>query len=315
MTGNVRKNSCQNNCVKFHNICNGGFCSAIVGDMETGRARVYDTPPSGAIVDDTPGTGDALLLLTPQESIFVAHYAESRNHYAAYRTAYPIDQGASNSTVYRRACEVLRRAHVIAAIGVLRDQMNAQTLVRATDLMRDLVDIVDANPNELIKLEKFNCRHCHGVDHAYQWTDPAELARAMDAYMIASAKPSKKGAPQPRMPDPSGGFGFAMRGDPAPECPHCLGEGFTRVTPMDTTKLSPQARKLFKGVRQKADGSIEILMHDQMQARDMLIKMLGAYKDPKQVAPPTPGGQGALEMPKDATPEDAQRTYLALIKS
>ncbi len=273
--------------------------------------------PLHTIVDAVAdGTATAELLLTPQESIFATHYAESRNHYAALRAAYPdMCNGKSNPTIFRAACNILKRPHVLAAIEEVRAQMNAQTLVRATDIMRDLVDIVDANPNELIKLEKFNCRHCHGIDYAWQWRDATELARAMDAYMIAQSKKPKKGALPPKMPDPSGGFGFDMRADPAPECPHCMGEGFTRVTPMDTTKLSPQARKLFKGVKQKADGSIEILMHDQMQARDMLIKMLGAYKDPKQVAPQTPGGSGALEMPENVTPEAAQQKYLALIKS
>ena len=137
----------------------------------------------------------------------------------------------------------------------------------------------------------------------------------MDAYMKDQASKPKKGKAPLVMPDPSGGFGFDMRADPAPECPHCLGDGWTRVTPMDTTKLSPQARKLFKGVKQKGDGSIEILMHDQMEARDMLIKMLGAYKDPKQVAPPPPPNSDALEMPENITPEMAQQKYLALVKT
>lgn len=262
------------------------------------------------------GAATAETLLTANEQIFAVHYAESRNHYAAYRTAFPDKcEGKTNPALYRAACDMLRRPNVLAAIEDIRAQMNAQTLVRATDLMRDLVDIVDANPNELIKLEKFNCRNCHGIDYHYQWRDPSELARAMDAYMKEQAAPKKKGKIPLRMPDPSGGFGFEMRADPALDCPNCLGDGFTRVTPMDTTKLSPQARKLYKGVKQKGDGSIEILMHDQMAARDMLIKMLGAYKDPKQVAPPTSGGTDALELPENITPEDAQRKYLSLVKT
>lgn len=262
------------------------------------------------MVDD-PGA-DPQFLLTAQESIFVGHFVESRNHFAAYRTAFPDRSGESNSTMYRRACEVLRRPHVIAAVQLLRDQMNADTLVRATDMLRDLVDIANANPNDLIKLEKYNCRHCHGVDHAYQWRDAVELARAMDRYMAAQGKPAKKGEAALRMPDASGGFGFKVKGEPVDECPACLGEGHTRITPMDTTKLSPQARKLFKGVKQKGDGSIEILMHDQMAARDMIIKMLGAYKDPKQATPLQPHEITAI--PADATAEQAQLEYLKLVK-
>lgn len=289
--------------------------------MNAGRPLLHPRPESGRIVADELG-GDPTVLLTPQESVFVQIYSESRNHFAAYRAAYPTD-AASNSTAYRRACEVLRRPHVIAAVGVMRDQMNADTLVRATDMLRDLVDIANANPNELIKLERHNCRHCHGTDHGWQWRDAKELARALDHHLhIVAVWEAASGAERKKlklvkpgaMSSAVGGFGFEPRRDPSPECPHCMGEGFVRVAPCDTTKLSPQALKLLKGVKQKADGSIEILMHDQMQARDMIIKMLGAYKDPKQAAPPTPGG--SLEpIDKDATPEDAQRAYLTLIKN
>jgi phage terminase small subunit len=142
----------------------------------------------------------------------------------------------------------------------------------------------------------------------------------MDAYMLdiatydkaVAAKLRKKPA-KPTMPNASGGVGFEVRRDPHPDCPNCIGEGHTRVTAQDTTKLSPQARKLFKGVKAKPDGTIEILMHDQMQARDMIIKMLGAYKDPKQATPVIPGE--ARDIPEDATPEQAQAAYLTLVKS
>jgi phage terminase small subunit len=284
---------------------------------QNGPSRTFATPEAGSIVDT--GEGDPSLMLTPQESIFAQHYVESRNFFAAYRSAYPTD-GASNSTSYRRAREVLQRPHVMAAVQLLRDQANAETLIRATDLMRDLVDIVSANPNDIVSIERNNCRHCHGANHGAQWIDAGELARAMDAFIkqqkLWDSTPVKKRGKmqQPKAPDASGGFGFVMKRDPAPDCPYCMGEGHAREVLRDTTRLSPQARKLYKGVRMTAAGPV-IEMHDQMQARDMLIKMLGAYKDPKQVAPPSAGGTGALEMPENVTPEDAQRKYLSLIKS
>lgn len=272
--------------------------------------RVHPVPPAGHLVD--AGLGDPTMLLTPQEQIFASHYAESRNHYAAFRTAFP-DSEASNSTVYRRACEVLRRPHMVAAVQIIRDQMNADTLVRATDMLRDLVDIANANPNDLVSVEKNNCRLCHGVDHKYQWRDATELARAMDAYMQDQAAPKKKGKPPLRMPDPSGGFGFNLHDDPVRDCPGCEGEGIERRIVHDTTKLSPQARKLLKSVEQNADGSVRIVMHDQMKARDMIIMMLGAYKDPKQATPGDKSGE-VIAIPKDATQEDAARAYLTLVK-
>jgi hypothetical protein len=49
------------------------------------------------------------------------------------------------------------------------------------------------------------------------------------------------------------------------------------VTPTD--ELSPSARKLLKGIRQKASGEIEIRLHDQLEAADMLSRLQGAYID------------------------------------
>jgi hypothetical protein len=45
----------------------------------------------------------------------------------------------------------------------------------------------------------------------------------------------------------------------------------------DLSKLSGPAGRLLKGVRQKADGSIEVMLHDQLAAADMLNKMQAAY--------------------------------------
>jgi phage terminase small subunit len=257
--------------------------------------------------------------LTAREAVFVHWYVETRNVMQAYRQSFDVGANTKTSSVYTQASEVLRRPHIRRAIAEAQDKAAQETIVRAAQMLQDLVDIADADPNELIKVETFNCRHCRGVDFKWQWADAMELARAVDEYMVKFAEfeayKGKKPPPRPRKPaDASGGFGFVLKGEPSPACPHCYGDGIRRETVGDTTRLSPRARKLYKGAKVKADGSIEILMHDQIQARDMVIKMLGAYKDGRGIQGQGTGGD-AQPIAEGATADEAQRAYLKLVQS
>ncbi len=257
--------------------------------------------------------------LTAREQVFVHWYAETRNLIQSYKQSYNVSPTANQSTMYREAGEVLKRQHVRRAIAEAQDRAAQETIIRAAQMLQDLVDIADADPNELIKVETFNCRHCQGVEFKWQWADAMELARAVDDYMRKCAEfeeyKGKKPPPRPRKPaDASGGFGFKLKGEPNPVCPHCYGDGIRRETVGDTTRLSPRARKLYKGAKVKADGSIEILMHDQIQARDMVIKMLGAYKDGRGIQGQGTGGD-AQPIAEGATADEAQRAYLKLVQS
>ncbi len=66
---------------------------------------------------------------------------------------------------------------------------------------------------------------------------------------------------------------------PNPSCRKCRGEGTQRVVLTPSDELSPAGRALLKSIRQKADGSIEVKLHDQLAAIDLLNKMQGAYVD------------------------------------
>lgn len=248
--------------------------------------------------------------LTAREAIFVQWYVDTRNVMQAYRQAYDVATDARPASVYVAGMNVLKSKKVMLAVREAQDRAAAETIVKAADMLQDLYDIATADPNELTKGQLFACRHCHGVDFQEQWRDPQELARAMDAYLRQPQK-LPKGVKRLPMPTALGGFGYDHNAEPNPICPRCYGDGRFHARPPDTTKLTPKARKLYKGLEVKADGTIKVLMHDQMQARDMIIKMLGAYKDGKagQVAPGT-----AAPIPSDATPEEAQRAYLKLVQ-
>jgi hypothetical protein len=87
---------------------------------------------------------------------------------------------------------------------------------------------------------------------------------------------------------------------PQQDCPSCRGHGGSRVIVTPTDQLSPAARRLLKGVRQKANGEIEVRLHCQLTAADMLNKMQGVYVD-RSVSI---NANVNVPPPKDWTPED-----------
>lgn len=66
--------------------------------------------------------------------------------------------------------------------------------------------------------------------------------------------------------------------EPNDQCQACFGFGERRVYLADTTKVSPGARRLFKGVELNPDGSVKkLLLHDQMAARIELHRIKGLH--------------------------------------
>lgn len=230
---------------------------------------------------------------------FAGHFVETRNPERAYRYAFVIDEKQTSSWIAHEARRLLNKRDVALRVQELRDEAAAATLMSAKELIQDWADIANADPNEIVSVVSENCRHCHGEGHAYQWVDEAEYALS-----VAEALKRKGGVP----PTCDGGYGYNRARLPAADCPVCFGEGYQRVKLHDTSRLSGRARKLYKGAKQKADGSIEVLMHDQQQARESLAKIFGAFKDGIDVTPvrDTPA------IDRKATPELATQTYLTL---
>lgn len=222
--------------------------------------------------------------LTAQEQIFCQYYAETRSIAGAMRTAFPSTVGKqTHRQLWGNGSMIMARPEISARIMEINDRLAAASVVRAVEILRDLADISQTDRNEIIKHTRHNCRHCHGADYKYQWKDAAEFAREFDAYCRQQAEPkdtkrAKNWCPIAR-PDASGGFGYNVNADPAPGCPMCYGEGFVKVTIADTTKLSPAALKCIKSISQDKDGVVTLELYDKLKADDMILKMLGAYKN------------------------------------
>jgi phage terminase small subunit len=211
----------------------------------------------------------------------------------AYRQAF--DSKASPEALAVGASRLLADPDIVKAIEDLRNLYAQTAHVNDAWVLREWLDVATADPSELTRVIRYACRHCHGFDHEYQWRTEDEFAKA-----LCEAVERGKQAPEMR-----GGVGYSKRLKPHPECPQCDGLGDWEVFVADTLDVSPQARKLFAGVKQTKNG-IEVMMRSQDVARDNIAKSLGMLVQKMQVA----GVVGAMPAADMAELTDAQRTAL-----
>jgi phage terminase small subunit len=212
--------------------------------------------------------------LRPKPEHFAQHFAANGNATAAYRAAFECS-GMLPATVRQRAYELAHDPIVAARVRELLAVAAEGTTISARARMVRLQDIAEADPSELVRVIAEPCRYCHGAAHRYQWRDA-------DEYALACARELDEAVEQRRAPkllSDAGGYGYTHAAEPHAACPECRGDGVTRVSVTPTDQLSPAARRLLKGVRQKASGEITVLLHDQLAASDQLNKMQGVYVD------------------------------------
>lgn len=135
-----------------------------------------------------------------------------------------------------------------------------------------------ADPNDLVRYRWVNCRHCHGIEHAYQWKNQAEWMERVREVTHQNAQRIAKGGLSLELPSYDGGDGFRFNAEPHPNCPECLGEGHREVWMADTAKVKGPARLLYKGMRMTKHGP-EMLLHDPQTAMHNLAKALGLQKE------------------------------------
>lgn len=236
--------------------------------------------------------------LTPKQRKFVEEYlSNGENATQAYRAAYTCENWRPE-TVAREGWNSLQNPKITAIINEARKVDTDRILFTVKMLMQRFVDIASTDPNELIRIRVGCCRHCYGDNHLFQWREH-EYMQA-----LAKAEASKGDTP---LPEIGGGFGFNHTLDPVLTCDNCHGEGVERVIPMDTTKLSPGARHLYRGVQRTKDG-IKILFANQDKALEQLGRMLGAFDDRLRVAGELNSRVEALTL-TTTDPNEAARAY------
>lgn len=266
--------------------------------------------------------------LTLKQETFVMAYLETGNASEAYRRAYDVGRMLS-TTINRNAHEMLKLPTVSARIQQSRDATTSTATINRAGVLSLITEIATASAADLMEVNIRCCRHCWGVNFAYQWKNDAEfgykVAEALDVTArerrqwekdrdLGSKRPEPEAQP---VPTDIGGYGFDVFAKPNPDCPRCLGEGHTTTRLKDTRELKGAARRLYAGVKQTKEG-IEVKTRDQDKMIALLAKEFGIAKD---VAPTINVGVGVNAQGAEnvtvvsVDPQEAARQYQELMKS
>jgi len=239
-------------------------------------AVVCSTSAEVRVPTQVPATAGRGEQLRPRQERFAQFYAEHGNATRAYRQAFRVrDESAAN--IRQKGYAMLHRPQVAARVRALLAAAAETTTVSARARLVRLQEIAEADPSELVRVVADACRWCHGAAHAYQWIDAAEYAQALRVAVAANQAHERARRPARPLPTDEGGYGYEAHREPHSDCPRCHGEGSPRVVVTPTDQLSASARKLLKGVRQKRTGEIEVQLHNQLDALDMLNRAQGVY--------------------------------------
>lgn len=202
-----------------------------------------------------------------------------------------IRAGYSPRTAGVNSHALLKKHEIAARLAELKAEQAKRLDMTADDIVGMWWDTATANPNELTQHCIGACRYCHGKDHGYQWKSPREFKEAVAQYLIAKDKKGRDkdddaivllddGTPAEDVlkPTDEGGYGYRITAEPNENCPECAGLGVGYVVTKDTRKLSAQARLLYNGVKQTANG-LEILTADRQKAMEHVARRLGLNKE------------------------------------
>lgn len=242
-------------------------------------------------------------MLTPKREKFAQARAGGMHQTDAYREAFNTTK-MKPQTIWTAACVIDADSKVISRVKELKDAIDAASVMSMAAIrdlvLQDATDILRADPSELVTHRRLNCRHCHGIGHAYRWIDEEEFWRTI-ADASERAEASGKAA---KLPTDEGGYGFRRLGPPSPTCPRCEGEGLEDVRLADVRTLSGPARRMYAGVKVTRNG-VEIAMRDKDSARALLANYAGMLKQDVKL-----GGVVGLTPVMPAELTEAQRALL-----
>lgn len=205
--------------------------------------------------------------LSLDEWVFIGEYLKDGNATRAVRVAGYVGYFAGDE-----GYKWLKRTRIRDELSRVKESLRGQTTLKAADVVNDIVNVLNADPRDLIQLVTGSCRHCHGTKHDYHRTS-GEMKRDRKLW-LADAWMQQQGIPF----DIKGGEGFNAYRDPHPACPECYGKGVQIPRLKDTRELSPETASLFAGIRQTKYG-IEFVLRSKDAAREAAAKYLGLNKE------------------------------------
>lgn len=205
------------------------------------------------------------MALRGRQQRFVNEYLIDRNGARAYiRAGYKVKNEGVAAVM---ASRLLRDDKVKKAIEAGEAELAERNKITQDKVLNRLWEMATADPNELTRYTRVNCRFCWGIDHNFQWT-VGEFKRAIQHAHDTNA-------PEPKC---EGGLDFDRLKAPNPDCPECRGEGVGYTYIADTTRVSDQAKLLYAGIKESQHG-IEIKMNDQVAALIKAGQHIGMFKD------------------------------------
>ncbi len=216
--------------------------------------------------------------LTPRDEIFVREYLIDLNPRRAALVA-GFSENVAHVKSYGWVSNPNAKPLVYQAIKKEMEARSIRTQVTADKVLERLWHIAIADPNELMQNRRINCRHCHGINHEFQWRDEAEYEQALAA-VVAEEEAMQVDMPEykAKYPTDEGGYGFIPVKTPHDDCPKCHGEGYSETIFLDTRNLSPQGLALYAGIKVTKEG-MEIKTHDQQAALVNVARHLGMFND------------------------------------
>lgn len=288
-----------------------------IDTTQTKAGTVGDAPALPAA--PVPDGGSSSNGLTHKQELYCVTVVETGNRPFSYRRAYNVGPHTKNTTVWRESIRLEENPLVRKRIAELRDNAAANATVSKQRLIQFLWDRIMADRRTVVNHVRRCCRHCHGVNHQYQWKDEMEFAMELAKVMdhngaLPSDDPRRK-----ELPTDEGGVGFDPHRDPDPTCdsPQCMGDGFGKTVIADTTQLSGDAALIYEGVKETAQG-IEVKLADRNADMAQLAKLLGwsIEKTESKVNASVNGTQlpaDLYDIPSTVSPEEASKRYLALV--
>ncbi len=201
---------------------------------------------------------------------FVDEYAKDLNG-----TQAAIRVGYSQHTAGVQASRLLTDVKVQQLIDAKLADVVRRNGLRQDYIIQKLIDIVEADANEICQHQRVCCRYCWGTNFCYQET-PAELNDRKWKYDRAVRHAKFYNKPIPVW-DNRKEVGYILTRNPHPQCPECGGEGVGRVFFQDTRYLSHRARAAYNGIK-FGRGTISFKLADKLRALELLGRYLGLFK-------------------------------------
>lgn len=200
---------------------------------------------------------------TLNDWLFIGEYVKDWKPSAAMKRAGFYHGDFAANEAYRR----MKKPAVRREIEKIREMTRKKIQLNTNLIVDDILNVLTADPRDLIEIVTESCRYCHGDGHKYQFTQN-EWIRKQAEYRLAG-----KGEP-----DILGGLGFNPNRDPHPDCPECHGDGIVIEKLKDVRDLSPAAAALYIGAERTKHG-IKVNMRSKDAAREAAARILGMNKE------------------------------------